>query len=199
MWWRRRARAWTSGGEWSSELELLRQRVTLRPGLTPKELERAEEIHRFRFPPDLRSLLSHALPRGPDFPDWRKPKSAALIRQMTWPFRGMAFDIERNAFWWPPWGPRPAALADALALAKSAVEAAPRLIPIFGHRYLPAEPEEAGNPVFSIYQTDIIHYGKDLRSYLANEFGGPGPNIVIVGGTLRRIRFWTDLVDANDR
>jgi hypothetical protein len=84
-----------------------------------------------------------------------------------------------------------------LAVARAAVEAAPRLIPVFAHRYLPAEPEDAGNPVFSVHQTDIIHYGADLRSYLANEFGTPDPTIVIVGGTPRRIRLWTDLVEAN--
>jgi hypothetical protein len=198
VWWRRRPRgSWTSGSEWSSELELLRQHVTLRPGLTPDELERAEQVHGFRFPPDLRSLLSCALPSGPRFPDWRKPESRALRDQMTLPFQGIAFDIERNAFWWPAWGPRPAALGDALAVARAAVEAAPRLIPVFAHRYLPAEPEDAGNPVFSVHQTDIIHYGADLRSYLANEFGTPDPTIVIVGGTPRRIRLWTDLVEAN--
>jgi hypothetical protein len=47
----------------------------------------------------------------------------------------------------------------------------PTLIPIYAHRYLPAQPVLAGNPVFSVYQTDIMHYGNDLASYFAHEFG----------------------------
>jgi hypothetical protein len=50
--------------------------------------------------------------------------------------------------------------------------AAPRLIPVFGHRYLLAEPCQTGNPVLSIYQTDVVVYGADLRCYLLAEFAG---------------------------
>jgi len=53
------------------------------------------------------------------------------------------------------------------------VEAAPKLIPVFGHRYLLAEPCVAGNPLFSVYQSDIIIYGPDLRGYLLREFAAP--------------------------
>jgi hypothetical protein len=186
---------------WSTQLSLLQSRgVTLKPGLTAAEIQRVEEIHRFRFPPDLRSLLSCALPIGPkypggptSFPDWRSPES--VQEQLDWPFEGIAFDIEHAAFWWEPWGPRPAALSDAIAVARAAVDLAPRLIPIMGHRYLPAEPEVEGNPVFSVYQTDIVFFGADLRRYLACEFARL-PWADAVRGDRRRIRFWTDLVES---
>jgi hypothetical protein len=183
--------------DWSSELRSLRDRgVTLARGLTAVEIQRVEETHRFRFPPDLASFLSCALPVGPRFPDWRAPESPVLLDQFAWPFDGMAFDIESNAFWWEPWGPRPVVLSEAIAVAKAAVERAPRMIPIAGHRYLPAEPASAGNPVFSVYQTDIIFYSVDLRRYLSCEFGGVA-YVAAVSGDIRRIRFWTDLVEAN--
>jgi hypothetical protein len=51
------------------------------------------------------------------------------------------------------------------------VAAAPGLIPVFGHRYLLARPCVVGNPVLSVYQSDIIVYGEDLRGYLLIEFG----------------------------
>jgi hypothetical protein len=51
------------------------------------------------------------------------------------------------------------------------VTTAPKLIPVFGHRYLLAEPCEAGNPIFSIDQSDMIIYGEDLHSYFLEEFG----------------------------
>jgi hypothetical protein len=183
--------------DWSSELGLLEGRgVTLAPGLTAREIGHAEEVHGFRFPPDLRSFLSRALPRAPRFPDWRAPESPALLEQLAWPFEGITFDMENNAFWLQQWGPRPAELAAAIAIAKAAVEKAPRLIPLFAHRYLPADPELAGNPVFSVYQTDIIYYGSDLRRYLACEFGDLD-QAEAVRGELRPIRFWSDLVDDN--
>jgi hypothetical protein len=47
----------------------------------------------------------------------------------------------------------------------------PRLVPVFSHRYLPAEPHLSGNPVLSVYQTDIIYYGSNLKRYIAHEFG----------------------------
>jgi hypothetical protein len=63
-----------------------------------------------------------------------------------------------------------------------------KLIPIYGHRMMPDEPHLPGNPVFSVYQTDIIYYGYDLADYLRHEFHLPGrepwPERV------RAIRFW---------
>ncbi|WP_025721637.1 hypothetical protein [Paenibacillus sp. 1-18] len=35
----------------------------------------------------------------------------------------------------------------------------------------PSSQPEAGNPVFSVYQTDIIVYGEGLQDYFKLEFG----------------------------
>jgi hypothetical protein len=83
-----------------------------------------------------------------------------------------------------------------LNIARAKVAEAPRLIPVAGHRYMPAEPELTGNPVFSVYQTDIIYYGDDLATYLRCEFNRLSYTDA-VHESLRRIRFWSDLVDAN--
>jgi len=50
------------------------------------------------------------------------------------------------------------------------VDAAPHLIPVFGHRYVLAEPCRPGNPFFSIVQSDLIIYGANLRTYFLAEF-----------------------------
>lgn len=100
----------------------------------------------------------------------------------------MCFDVEHNAFWDPEWGDRPSSLADALRIAEEAVRAAPRLIPVYGHRYLPQEPCIAGNPVFSVYQMDIIVYGSDLYYYFLAE-SDKWSREVAVGE--RPIRSWT--------
>jgi hypothetical protein len=93
------------------------------------------------------------------------------------------------------WGEKPQTLEAACAIARRAVAEAPILIPIYGHHYLPAEPSEAGNPVFSVYQTDIICYGFDLPSYLAVEFGVSNP--YPLPESPREISFWSELERLN--
>jgi hypothetical protein len=93
------------------------------------------------------------------------------------------------------WGERPASPDDRKEVLRSVVARAPKLIPLFNHRYLPEEPHEAGNPVFSVYQSDVIYYGTDLTDYFEREFTGwhcrPWPD------QIKHIRFWSDLVERN--
>jgi hypothetical protein len=183
--------------KWSEQQQILKDAgVTISPGLSDAELTRAESVVGARFPPDLRSFLSEGLPAGRGFPQWREPESAEIREQLDWPYEGIAFDIEHNAFWWEAWGTRPPGIHKALQVARACVDQAPRLIPVFGHRYIPAEPELTGNPVFSVYQTDIIYYGVDLATYLRCEFR-QSDYVDAVREEPRRIRFWSELVSAN--
>lgn len=96
----------------------------------------------------------------------------------------------------PEWGERPADIDAAKAVASAAVRAAPVMVPICGYRYLPAEPLEAGNPVFSIHQTDVIYYGHDLASYVEAEWG-VGYERGIDFSRIRPIRFWARVEELN--
>src|SRR5687768_1285375 len=127
--------------------------VLLEPGLTSRQIEAVEEMHSFRFPPDLRALLETALPVGRTFPDWRAPNSASIGERLSWPADGICFDIEHNDFWFEKWCPRPGSVAEAQAKAREEIRKHPALIPIFSHRYLPATPCEAGNPCFPFTKT----------------------------------------------
>ncbi len=169
--------------------------VEFAPGLTAHQVRTAEAEYGFRFPPDLCAFLEHALPLGERFPDWRSPGSEFIRDRLAWPADSMCFDIEHNTFWLPAWGPKPESMEEAHAKARQAVRSAPLLIPVFGHRYLPALPCEPGNPVFSVYQTDIIYYGLDLSSYLFAEFDVPNP--FPVPDSPREIEFWSDLERLN--
>ncbi|MFZ5439189.1 MAG: hypothetical protein ACOZQL_04230 [Myxococcota bacterium] len=60
---------------------------------------------------------------------------------------------------------------EALSRARTLLAHAPKLVPVFGHRFLVTEPLRAGNPVLSVYQSDIIVYGNSLADDLAHEFG----------------------------
>jgi hypothetical protein len=164
------------------------QRIEFDAGLTGAEIAAVETRFGFLFPPDLRDFLQTALPRGPQFPDWRSGDDATLRDWLDQPRQGVLFDVEHNGFWLNAWGPRPGSIEEALRVADDLVAAAPRLIPLFGHRMMPDEPHQPGNPVFSVHQTDIIHYGFDLADYLRAEFHllgrEPWPE------TIRPIRFW---------
>jgi hypothetical protein len=167
---------------------LIVHRVEFDAGLTDAEVIALEGRFSFQFTPDLREFLQTALPRGPQFPDWRSGVEAELRDWLDQPRQGVLFDVEHNEFWLEEWGPRPGTPSEALRVADELVAAAPRLIPIYMHRMMPDEPHLPGNPVFSVHQTDIIHYGFDLASYLRIEFGLPGAEPL--SDQPRPIRFW---------
>jgi hypothetical protein len=175
--------------EWSETVAKMRSKgIAFDPGLTDAELATTEARFGFRFVPDLRNFLQAGLPKGPGFPQWRSGEEARLREQLEIPRDGILFDIEHNGFWLSEWGPRPGKLEEAKKIASDLIAAAPKLVPIYMHRMIPDEPSEAGNPVFSVHQTDIIYYGFDLRDYLRHEFElgerEPWPEKV------RPIRFW---------
>ena len=178
--------------DWSAELgwiEAAGHKLT--PGLSNTELSEAERVHGFVFPPDLRSFLSTAMPTGDSFPNWRQLEEQPLIEWMDWPATGMAFDIEHNRYWHAEWGKRPDDLSDAVEVMRAKLKMVPILIPVYAHRYLPCEPAEVGNPIFSVYQTDIIYYGSNLSSFFACEMGGIS-HAEIMNGEFKRIRFWSE-------
>jgi hypothetical protein len=158
------------------------------PGLTDLEVEATEKKFNFRFPPDLRAFLQTVMPTYIGFHDWRSADEARLREMLNWPLHGCLFDVEHNNFWLPEWGKRPELLSDAFKIATEMIAEAPKLIPIYSHRFISEEPYEAGNPVLSVYQMDIIYYGFDLDDYLRHEFNLNGrkewPDQV------RSIRFW---------
>ena len=156
--------------------------------LTDSEVARVEGQYRFRFPPDLRQFLQTSLPVSDRFPDWRSGSESYLTNWLNWPRDGLLFDVEHNAFWLPEWGTKPSALIEAHRIASEMVSAAPTLIPVYAHRMIPDEPHAAGNPVFSVHQSDIVVYGFDLADYLRNEFGLPGRQPR--PAKTQSIRFW---------
>ncbi len=176
---------------------LERAGVSYEPALTQDEVRRIEERYEFTFPPDLRDFLMFALPTSKGFIDWRTETEDEIANRLQWPYGGICFDIEHNVFWPEHWGDRPASFDEACKIAKEAVDAAPTLIPIAGHRYIPDRPHEAGKPVFSVYQTDIIYYGSNLANYLENEFVYHSGREHRLEGRIRRIEFWSWLVEDN--
>jgi len=168
--------AWQQGTRWLG-------------GLSEEEIAVIEQRYDVRFPPDYRLFLRvlHSVDRPmvgaryvdaatmvpvttPSFYNWHS--DTEIEAAYEWPFEGLFYDVQYNGLWPQTWGIKPRDTEAQKALLRELLHAAPRLIPVFGHRYLLAEPCAAGNPVLSIYQSDIIILCDDLHSYFLTEYGG---------------------------
>lgn len=170
----------------------------LAPGLSETELSGIEAEFGFEFSDDHRAFLSAGLPLDkplapalqpsrPWWPDWRNGDPAHLKDMLDRPVEGVLFDVAENDFWYEPWGPRPPSMTEALVRARRRLSSAPRMVPVAGHRYLPAGRGSWGHPVLSMYQTDIIFYGANLLRFIEG-----GPRGCKAGTAV--VAFWRDLV-----
>jgi hypothetical protein len=155
-------------------------------GLSDEEFARIEERFGFEFADDHRAFLAAGLPTNAGqppmepgvivthphpWPTWRDLDSHTLHDMLDWPETGVLFDVENNEFWPPAWGPRPETTEAATEVARERLASVPKLVPVYGHRYLPAGRGTSGYPVFSVWGTDIIYYGVALADYIEREFG----------------------------
>jgi hypothetical protein len=166
------------GKEAARRLARIGRGCEIGPGLTDAELASIEHDYEIEFADDHRAFLAAGLPlntsvpwrRGTPWPDWRDGDPANLRERLSRPVDGALFDVEHNALWHPSWGERPADTVEALTTARQYLSRIPKMIPVSGHRYLPAGRGTYGHPVLSIYQTDIIVYGTDIADYITCEF-----------------------------
>ncbi|MEV4311774.1 hypothetical protein [Actinocrispum sp. NPDC049592] len=156
------------------------------PGLTDAEFDRIENEFGFEFADDHRAFLAEKLPLNvpvipqpgvthtwsKPWPDWRDEDRDALRERLARPVGGVLFDVEHNKMWHKSWGERPAEPAEAIEVAREHLATVPQLVPVYGHRYLPAGRGTYGHPVLSVVQTDIIYYGTDLADYIHREVMG---------------------------
>ena len=162
------------------------------PGLTDGELEEAQARYDVRFPPDMVELYRERWPA--EAYDW-SIEDPRIREKLAWPVDMLLWDVE-NGSWWAEWGEKPANKQAREEIVREAVAAAPRLIPLHAHRFIPEVPHEAGNPVFSMYGFDTISYGGDLEEYFSNEFKG---EYKFKEWPPRHIPFWSDLAAQDDR
>jgi hypothetical protein len=157
-------------------------------GLPEEDISRIEKEQHFPFPPDYRLFLQilHCVDRprvgavyapdgvtmlpatSPSFFNWLSD-TAELQAAYNWLLEGLLFDVEYNHLWLETWGKKPDTSAEQVSHIEELVSQAPPLIPIFGHRYLLAEPCQAGNPILSIYQSDIIIYSLNIHDFFLKE------------------------------
>lgn len=165
------------------------------PGLSSDQIASIEGQLGFRVPDDFAYLFQNLQDRGELLFPWSNFDKRRYDEMLRWVLRGIEFDIEHK-FWLERWGKRPASLSVAVEIARKDFETWPKLLPIFGHRFLAAEPCLSGNPVFSIMQTDIVYYGADLPHYLLNEFVEQNFALHTHAQKIRKIEVWSDFAEG---
>jgi len=173
------------------------------PGYTASELSSAQERYQITFPPDLWELL---LDRRPVNGYGWAGEDDRVARMLDWPLDMLLSDVDAGS-WLTDWGERPENPGERHEIVRSAMSNAPRLIPLYSHRFIPETPHTVGNPVFSMYGFDTIYYGANLDEYFVNEFEGSDIlNGVAVSDytpedtrRLPIIPFWSDLALHWDR
>lgn len=157
-------------------------------GLTEEEIMQCEQRWSISFPPDYKLFLRilHCVDRPgkgarysehnemipyykPSFPNWLS-QAEYTQEALRRPLDGLLFDIKNNNFWLESWGIKPPIFTLQEELIIDKISKAPKLIPLLGHRYLLSEPQDFGNPVLSIHQSDIIIYAPNLYVFLLWEF-----------------------------
>ncbi|MGD1956697.1 MAG: hypothetical protein ACFBZ9_15975 [Sphingomonadales bacterium] len=166
------------------------------PGLSSERLDAIEKELGFPFPPDFRFLFENVSDPGEVLFPWSNFDKSVYKQMIDWVWRGIKFDIEHNDIWLRRWGVRSETLAEAIEVARLDFVTWPPLLPIYGHRFLPARPTLPDNPVFSIKQTDIIYYGANLAEYLVNEF--VVYSFYRESKPIRQIEVWSDLAEGRE-
>jgi hypothetical protein len=176
------------------------------PGLTDAEFAGIEAEYGFEFADDHRSFLAAGLPVNSPFepepgvsyawekpwPEWRDGDPDELREQLNWPVEGVLRAVESNGHWNPAWGARPDTPEAAVTVARRLLANAPRMVPIYAHRFLPAGRGSFGHPVLSMWGTDIIYYGADLIDYVNQEFEEPRPEHPDGWSPQATVSFWCD-------
>jgi hypothetical protein len=140
-------------------------------GITESEIDDIEKKYQIRFPPDYREFLKilHTVDFKPKdgqfFFNWLENEQV-VVDKLNWPY----FSISQDRIWLKSWGTPPDSQDEIFNRFNKWYREAPKLIPIFGHRYIISEPCKSGNPILSVVGSDTIVYGWDLKDYLLSEF-----------------------------
>lgn len=166
-------------------------------GISLTTLAQLEAAAGTQLPYEIGLLLVMGVPDGERWERWGDDPAAQLAKWNMSVLNGILFDVENNQTWMPSWGQRSDEAGDRAEIVTTQFEAAPQLLPLYGHRAVPLaiaddETTADANPVFSIMQTDIITYGDNLAEWMHREFDVPLPMWPQMAQ--RSFPFWTELI-----
>ncbi len=167
-------------------------------GMTEEERGKVEEIYGFKFPQALADFYSCGVPclssviPFPLWKDFNENNICAIKKMIEDPIDWLKEDV-KGGFWLESWGKRPENEEEALAVFSRVVAKAPKLIPIYSHRYVPVIEGIDDPPVISTVGIDMIIYGGNLSEYLQKEFfGGKLSTVSAVS-----IPFWSEIIERS--
>ena len=161
-------------------------------GLSDEEIDAIENEYNIKFTAAHRAFLKilHAIDKKelveytesfeddaellteerPFFYDWKEDKEI-IESYFKWPYETIFEDVlGPNKVWLKSWGTkRPASNEKKEEIFAAWFNNVPKLIPIKGHRFVVSDPLEEDNPVLSVWGSDIIVYGWNMRHYLLSE------------------------------
>lgn len=109
------------------------------------------------------------------FYNWKSEDKAdveEIKKRLNWPYETIFQDIQgSNKVWLKCWGEKPENVEEQKLVFEEWYEKAPKLMPLYGHRFLVNDFNKKENPVLSVWGSDTIVYGWNLRHYLLNELG----------------------------
>ncbi len=159
-------------------------------GMTESEIEQTEKEFNIKFTSEHRQFLKilHTIDRkqvytyeddetgeiehheSPFFYNWLSDKEE-IKDTINWPYTTMLSDVMgANKVWLKSWGNiRPTSEETKEKIFSAWFKKTPKLIPIYGHRFIVSNHDNTQNPVLSIRGSDTIVYGWNMRHYLLCE------------------------------
>ena len=176
-------------------IELLeKNKIIVEEGLDDKEIEEIQLLYGIRFPKSYLNFLQEGVPTSEGFFNWRdkSPDNVNYIREaIAIPFR----DLSANAgdvYWNDMWGEEPDTTEKIADYIRNKLTDAPKLIPIYSHRYMPMDVSD-NPPILSVYGADVIYYGEDLEDYFQIQFGSKKQEKIDFS-KIQNVPFWTELI-----
>lgn len=170
------------------------QGIKFEKGLTLNELKQIEKIYEIIIPKCLREFLMTALPVSKGFYNWRNVQDdniQLIKRVMNRPMIDVN-DMAEEIYWCDEWGEEPEDENDIAKEVRRRLKSAPKLLPIYAHRYMPMIIDE-NPPIISIQNIDVIYYGENLEDYFNIEFGEKEQNAIEIKNIVP-IPFWSDIM-----
>lgn len=102
------------------------------------------------------------------------------------------YEMADELDWSDEWGEEPESKEERIYKIRENMKKAPKLIPIFSHRYMPLCTMRK-YPILSVHGIDIVYYGENLDQYIEVEFGNKRQEALEYSG-MEYIPFWSDLM-----
>ena len=146
---------------------LKRQGVEFETGLTVEEIAKIEDIYIIKFPKSLKEFLMMVLPISKGFFNWRNlnQDNVMFIKKIINRPIEDVYEFAEEVYWCDDWGKEPENEIDIVLIVRERLKSAPKLIPVYGQRYIPMIPED-NPPIISIHDIDIIYYLNSRNGYI---------------------------------